>query len=222
MSRFSSAIRAFPEPPPALLRGHRRGADDHDGGRPVPADRASERSQTDARLSQAQTVVAADRCASWRPRRARWRETIGRDQRLGERASQAENERRSSTGSTRSPRDRGAPTSTCALTALGDFESGSPPAMAPDSRRLVDESERADRPAPPWPCCRPTSTRTGSRATPTRRSWSSRATTRLASTSAPRPADAARRRRRRRRRDRVPRPSFDATAVGGPVRWRCS
>ena len=51
----------LPEPSPALLRGHRRGPDDHDGGRPVPAHRGVG-AQPDRRAARrGADRVAADR-----------------------------------------------------------------------------------------------------------------------------------------------------------------
>ena len=105
---------------------------------------ASERSQTDARLAEAQTVVAAD------PARAGDRGGRGRAADRQRPAARGRGRRgrraaRSSGGSTGWPRRTRRATSQLQLDGLGRFESGGLPAVAPATRRLVDERRGADR-----------------------------------------------------------------------------
>ena len=103
----------------------------------------SERSQTDARLSEAQTVSMGLFKEEQRGRR-RWRGDIGTDQRLAD-ALDAGDKSAVQRRLDRLARDADARYVEVQLGAEGTFEAGALPAVAPAVRRLQDNQQQADR-----------------------------------------------------------------------------
>jgi diguanylate cyclase (GGDEF)-like protein len=101
---------------------------------------ASERSQTDARLAEAQTV-SQQIVRELETEAGEVARRIGRDQGLAD-AVEVEDERAVQQRLDRLTRQEQATYVQLQLDGLGRFESGGLPAVAPASRRLVDESEQ--------------------------------------------------------------------------------
>ena len=120
---------------------------------------ASERSQTDARLAQSQTV-SQEIVRELEAEAGEVAGQIGSDQLLADAIAQ---DRRPGHPATARHAGRAGRTRYVQLQLedVGRFESGGLPAVAPVERRLVDEEQQ--RPgASSWRCSRPSSTRTGS------------------------------------------------------------